>query len=142
MASIEFKGIEAYEKKIAALSDPKTVEAMCKYAIYPAAGYVLDELKKATPVEYGDLRSSIVATPMETDDGTTYEKLDFVGYDRKGAPNRLKARVLESGRSGPYGITGKHPFIRKTLRRCTNTAETMMDKSINDYLSHFMKKEK
>ena len=147
MPSIEFKGLEAYQKQIAALSDPKTVEAMCKYSIYDAAGYVLEELKKATPVgddpqTRGDLRDSIITTPMQSKDGFVYEKLDFAGYDRKGVPNMLKARVLESGRSGPTGISGKHPFVRQTVRRCTKLAEFMMDKAVNQYHSHFMKKEK
>ena len=142
MPSIEFKGLKAYQKQIAALSNPNTVESMCKYSIYDAAGYVLEELKKAAPVESGDLRDSIIATPMQSKDGFTYEKLDFAGYDRKGVPNRLKARVLESGRSGPTGISGKHPFVRLTVRRCTKLAEFMMDKAVNQYLSHFMKKEK
>lgn len=142
MASIEFKGLEAYQKQIAALSDPKTVESMCKYSIYDAAGMVCDEIKKATPVDTGDLRSSVKLEGMRTHDGEIYTKVTFAGYDRDGTPNTLKARALESGRSGPTGITGKHPFVRQTVRRCAKLAEFMMDKAVNDYLSHFMKKEK
>ena len=142
MPKIEFKGIEKYEAKLRALGDPKTIQGMCKYSIYDAAGYVLEELKKATPVDTGDLRDSIVTTPMQNKNGYIYEKLNFAGYDRDGTPNMLKARVLESGRSGPTGITGKHPFVRQTVRRCAKLAEFMIDKAVNEYLSHFMKKEK
>lgn len=142
MATIDFPGIDAYMKQIAALANPKTVERMCKYSIYDAAGYVLEELKKATPVDSGDLRDSIITTPMKSEDGFIYEKLDFVGYDRDGTPNMLKARALESGRSTPLGKVGKHPFVRSTVRRCAKTAGFMMDKAVNEYLSHFMKKEK
>ena len=142
MANITFDGIAAYQKQIEALGNPKTVEKMCKYAIYDAAGMVCDEIKKETPVDTGDLRSSVKLEAMRTHDGETYTKVTFAGYDRKGVPNMLKARVLESGRSGPTGITGKHPFVRQTVRRCAKLAEFMMDRAVNEYLSHFMKKEK
>ena len=147
MPKIEAKGIKQYEKALAALSDYKTVVKMCKYSLYDASSMMLDELKKATPVgddprTSGDLRDSLITTPMKDDNGFVSERITFVGYDRKGTPNMLIARTLESGRSGPRGITGKHPFVRQTVRRCTNLAEFMIDKSINEYLSHFIKKEK
>ena len=138
MPTIEFKGIEAYQKQIAAFGNPKTVEAMCKYSIYDAAGMVCDEIKKATPVDTGDLRDSVVLEPMKSDDGLTYTQVDFAGYDRNGTPNMLKARAIESGTSRIQ----KQPFVRPTVRRFTKLAEFMMDKAVNEYLSHFMKKEK
>ena len=138
MAKIEFKGIEAYQKQIAALVNPKTVESMCKYSIYDAAGMVADEIKKETPVDSGDLRDSIALETMITRDGFTYTKIDFSGYDRNGTPNMLKARAIESGTSH----VPKKPFVRPTVRRVTKAAEFMMDKAVNEYLSKFMKKEK
>lgn len=138
MPTIEFKGIEAYQKQIAALGNPKTVEAMCKYSIYDAAGMVCDEIKKATPVDTGDLQDSVVLEPMKSDDGLTYTQLDFAGYDRNGTPNMLKARAIESGTSRIQ----KQPFIRPTVKRVTKMAEFMMDKAVNEYLSKFSKKEK
>ena len=138
MATISFKGLEAYQQQIAALGNPKTVESMCKYSIYDAAGMVADEIKKATPVDTGDLRDSIALEAMVTREGVTYTKIDFSGYDRKGVPNMIKARVIESGTSR----VKKQPFVRPTVKRVTKTAEFMMDKAINEYLSKFMKKEK
>jgi HK97 gp10 family phage protein len=138
MATISFKGLDAYQRQIAALGNPKTVESMCKYSIYDAAGMVADELKKATPFDTGDLRDSIALEAMVTRDGVTYTKIDFAGYDRKGVPNMIKARVIESGTSR----VKKKPFVRPTIKRVTKTAEFMMDKAINEYLSKFMKKEK
>lgn len=138
MPTIEFKGIEAYQKQIAALGNPKTVEAMCKYSIYDAAGMVAEEIRKETPVDTGDLRDSVTLETMTTRDGMTYTKVDFAGYDRDGTPNMLKARAIESGTSRIQ----KQPFVRPTVRRCTKLAEFMMDKAVNEYLSHFMKKEK
>lgn len=138
MAKIEFKGLEAYQKQIAELENPKTVAAMCKYSIYDAAGMVTDEIKKETPVDSGDLRDSIALETMTTRDGFTYTKIDFSGYDSNGTPNMLKARVIESGTSH----VPKKPFVRPTVRRVTKLAEFMMDKAVNEYLSKFMKKEK
>lgn len=138
MATIEFNGLEAYQKQIAALANPKTVENMCKYSIYEAAGMVADEIKKATPVDTGDLRNSIALETMVTRDGMTYTKVDFAGYDRDGTPNMLKARVIESGTSHVQ----KKPFIRPTVKRVSKLAEFMMDKAVNEYLLKFQKKEK
>ena len=147
MPKIEFSGIEKYEAKLRALGDPKTIQGMCKYSIYDAAGYVLEELKNACPVSdddrsSGELRDSIITTPMKDEDGFIYEKLSFGGYDSKGVPNILIARAIESGRSTPLGKVGKHPFVRKTVERCAKQAEQLMDKAVNKYLSNFMKKEK
>lgn len=138
MPGISFKGLEAYQKQIEALSNPKTVESMCKYSIYDAAGMVCDEIKKATPVDTGDLRSSVKLETMKTRDGATYTKVDFTGYDRKGVPNMVKARAIESGTSR----IRKQPFVRPTVQRVTKLAEFMIDKAVNEYLSKFMKKEK
>ena len=138
MATIEFKGIDRYMATLRALGNPQTVEKMCKYSIYDAAGMVLEEIKQATPVDTGDLRNSLVTTPMKSEDGFIYEKLDFAGYDHRGVPNMLKARAIESGTSHIQ----KKPFVRPTVRRCAKVAEFMMDKAVNEYLSHFMKKEK
>ena len=140
MPTIEFKGWAAYAAKMAKLADPAITEKCCKYSIYDAAGMVLEELKKAAPVDTGELRASIITTPMENKDGFIYEKLDFVGYDEKGVPNMLKARAIESGTSD--GRIKKRPFVRPTIRRVAKLAEFMMDKAVNEYLSHFMKKEK
>lgn len=138
MPKIEFDGLARYEEKMRALGNLKTVEAMCKYSIYDAAGMVLEEIKKATPSDTGDLRDSICTTPMKNKDGFIYEQLDFAGYDRNGVPNMLKARALESGTSRMK----KRPFVRPTVRKCAKLAHFMMDKAMDEYLSHFMKKEK
>ena len=138
MATIEFKGLEAYQKQIAALGNQKTVESMFKYSIYDAAGMVAGEIKKATPEDTGDLRNSVALESMTTREGFTYTKIDFAGYDRKGVPNMLKARAIESGTSHIQ----KKPFVRPTVRRVSKMAEFMMDKAVNEYLSKFQKKEK
>lgn len=134
MATIEFKGIEAYQKKLRALGAKG--DSACRYAIYDAAGMVLDELKKATPVDTGDLRASEGLSGMKNKDGYIYAQIEFAGVDRKGAPNAVKARVLESGSQKRK----KHPFIRPTLRRVQPLAQAMMEKSLDEYLKNFMRK--
>lgn len=135
MATIEFKGIEQYGKMLQQMANPKQVEAICKYSIYDAAGMVLEEVRKATPERTGDLRRSLVTTPMQNKDGFVYEQLDFAGYDRNGVPNMLKARAIESGTSK----LRKKPFVRPTVRRVKKLAEFMMEKSMDEYLTKFMK---
>ena len=130
MAKIEFPGFAEYQKKFAALSSPKAVEAAIRYASYPAAGMLVDELKKAAPVDTGDLRDSICLTPFREEGGFVYTQVEFAGYDRKGTPNALKARVLESGRSDRQ----KRPFIRKTVRRVQKKAEGLMQTTLDHYL--------
>ena len=140
MPEIKFDGITELQKTFRELGDPKTFEAIAKYSLYDAAGYLADELKKETPVDTGDLRESIITTPMEHENGNVTETITFTGYDRKGVPNLLKARVLESGRRGPRGITGKNPFVRKTVRRCATLATFLIDKAAHEYLAKFSKK--
>lgn len=112
MGTIEFKGITEYQKQLDELGK-KGADAAIRYAIYRPAGMVLEEIKKNTPVDTGDLRDSVTLSRMKEKDGFIYTQIMFVGYDRKGAPNVVKARVLESGRSGSK--TGKHPFVRKSV---------------------------
>lgn len=140
MATIEFKGIEQYQKQLQKLGNQETIDKMCRYSIYDAAGYVLEEIKKATPTDTGDLRNSLATTQMKKDAGFIFEKLEFAGYDRKGVPNMLKARAIESGTSDQR--IKKRPFVRPTVRKCKQLAEFMMDKAVNEYLSNFIKKEK
>lgn len=138
MASIEFDGIDEYIQKLGRLADPKTIEAACRYAIYPAAGFVADEIKKATPIGHdpatgmptGDLAESVCIAKMETEDGVTSATVTFAGYDRNGTPNAIKARVLESGNSH---VRGRH-FVRKTVQRIRNRAIGLMDAAFSHYI--------
>lgn len=141
MATIEFKGIDEYSKKLAQIG--LKAEAACKFAIYDAAGIVRDEIKAATPVSddersSGDLKDSVKLTEMQNDDGFIYTKVVFTGYDGKGAPNQLIARALESGRSSKK--IGKHPFVRKATNRARKRAEQLMDFNLNKYLYEIMRK--
>lgn len=142
MATIEFKGIEAYQKKLEELGKRDAAKAI-RYAIYPAADVVADEIKKSVPVSddprtAGDLRDGLILTPMKDEDGFIHTTATFAGYDHKGTPLPMIARTLESGRSTPEGKVGKHPFIRKAVDRVRKKAEGLMQTYLDRYLYEYM----
>ena len=132
MAKISMEGLYQYEKLLAKLG-ADTVK-MAKYAIYPAAGEVLDALKAATPMDTGDLRDSEILTRFVTDEGQVYTAVVFDGYDRNGVPNSLKARAIESGTSRMK----KKPFIRPTVNRMKQRVIEQMNRGINEYIENLM----
>ena len=135
MAKIEFEGIDEYAKQLDALG--AAAEKACKYAAYNAAGMVIDAIKSNCPADTGDLRESMILTEFRNDDGFVYTKVDFAGYDEKGVPNRLKARVLESGRSDRPGY--KHPFIRPAVNRVKGAAQIEIERSLDYFIKNIMK---
>lgn len=139
MATIEFKGITEYQKKLEELGK-KNADKAIRYAIYPAAGMVRDEIKRAAPVASGDLEDSVTLIPMTEEDGFIYTKVVFAGYDSKGVPNQLKARALESGRSSANGKVGKHPFVRRAVNRARKKAEGLMQAALDHYLYEYFRK--
>lgn len=138
MAKIEFKGADEYIKKLTEMG--ASIQGTIKYASYEAAGIVADAIKANTPEDTGDLRNSIALTKYRTENGFTYTKVVFDGYDRKGVPNALKANALESGRSDGNGNTvGKHAFIRKAVDRVKKAAEFSIETALNKRLEELMK---
>lgn len=137
MASITFDGIDAYRKQLEQLGKVGADKAI-RYAIYPAAKIVADEIKSSIPVDTGDLRASMILTSMEDDDGFISTEVKFVGYDRKGVPNQLKARALERGRSSPLGKLSKHPFIKPAVSKTKKKAEGLMQVFLDRYITDFM----
>lgn len=132
MAKISFDGLYQYEKLLAELG-ADTVK-MAKYAIYPAAGEVLEALKAATPRDTGDLRDSEILTKFVTKEGEVYTAIAFDGYDRNGVPNSLKARAIESGTSRMR----KRPFIRPTVNRIKQRMIETMSAGVDEYISKVM----
>lgn len=134
MAKIDFPDIGKYEKLLASLG--ASTEGVCKYAVYDAAGVVIDAIKARTPADSGDLRDSTALVPFENKDGFIYTKVDWPGYDYKHTPNRIKARVLESGSS----TRQKHPFIRQAVNAVKERAialiEFNLDKKINEIMNN------
>jgi HK97 gp10 family phage protein len=114
------EGLDEYMKKLTDLG--ASVEGSIKRAVYPAAGMVIEAIKANTPVDTGGLRDSAALRTFKNEDGYVFTQVTFEGYDEKGHPNPVKARVLESGSS----TRKKHPFIRPAVNRVKAQAEGMI----------------
>lgn len=121
LAKIEMQGLDEYMKKLSDLG--ASVEGSIKRAVYPAAGMVIEAIKANTPVDTGGLRDSAALRTFRNDNGYVYTQVTFEGYDERGHPNPVKARVLESGSS----TRQKHPFIRPAVNRVKLAAEFMIE---------------
>jgi hypothetical protein len=83
----------------------------------------------------GDLAESFGIAPIDLDsDGNWNTKLGFDGYDRKGVPNQLKARAMESGTS----MLRKRPFVRPAVNATKNAAMAAMGKVIDEETEKIM----
>lgn len=121
MATIKMEGLDEYIKKLNDLG--ASVEGSIKRAVYPAAGMVIEAIKANTPVDTGGLRDSAALRTFKNDNGYVYTQVTFDGYDERGHPNPVKARVIESGSS----TRQKHPFIRPAVNRVKLAAEFMIE---------------
>lgn len=132
VAKIEFDGLAEYMAKLAEIG--ANIEGTIKQAVYPAAGMVIEEIKRSCPVDSGDLRDSMALVRFENENGYVYTKVVFDGYDSKGVPNALKANVLESGSS----TRRKHPFIRPAVNRIKAAATAEIERQLNDIITRKM----
>ena len=133
MATIEFKGIDVYAKRLAELG--QSAEGICKYAIYDAAGMVIEAIKENAPFDTGDLIKSMALAYMQNKDGFVYTKVVFDGYDEKGTPNSLKARVLESGSSTRQKKQFIRPAVNRVKKQAENSIEHALDKKLNEIMN-------
>lgn len=133
MAKITFDGVDEYLKQIERLG--RNPEGLIKYAVYDAAGIVCDAIKANTPEDSGDLKNSVGLAEFRDKDGFIYTEVTFSGYDSRGVPNVLKARVLESGSS----TRQKHPFIRPAVNRVKAAAEYSIEMNLNKKIDEIMK---
>ena len=138
MVRMAFKAGEDYALKLSKIADGS--DAIAKKAIYAAAGIVADKIKDnlehvLSPYATGDMSDSFGISPIGTDkNGDWNTKLGFDGYDSKGVPNQLKARVLESGSSRE----AKRPFVRPALNATKNQAKMEMEKIIDEEIKKYM----
>lgn len=143
MAKMTIKGLDEYAKALDNLG--KDSVEITKKVVYSGADIVADEVRKELThalgeSEYstGDLLNSLGIAPIDSDSrGNTNTKIGFDGYDRKGVPNALKARAMESGTS----TQTKKPFMRKAVNRAKKKAIDEMGKRLEVELSiHALKK--
>lgn len=97
-----------------------------------AADAVRESLVATGSKDTGALLDSLGMTDVDRDsNGTLNVKIGFDGYDEKGEPNQVKARVLESGRSGQPG-RNKTGFMKKAVNRCKGPVVDKMEKVLDE----------
>ena len=137
MAKIEFDW-GGYQDKLVDLET--SIDGLIKRSVYPAAGMLIEAIKQNTPVAHpedgNNLRNSMALKKFQKDDGYVYTAVVFEGYDERGVPNVLKARVLESGSSK----RPKHPFVRPTVNRIKKQLMAMIEANLEQAIDDKMKK--
>lgn len=141
MARMTFMLGEEYGEKL--LQTACSSEAIAKKAIYEAADIVTNKIRENLEVNLagstqsaGALSKSLGITPILQDkNGIWNAKIGFDGYDEKGVPNQLKARVMESGSSRVQ----KRPFVRPAVNAVRKDAQAAMQKVIDEELEKIMK---
>ena len=141
MARMTFNAGDEYARKLSQLSAGS--EAIAKKAIYEAADIVADKMREKLKANLdgseqstGALEASLGITPIQTDkDGFINAKIGFDGYDEKGVPNQLKARVMESGSSK----IRKRPFVRPAVNATKKAAVEAMQKVVDEEIENIMK---
>lgn len=139
LASITFKAGKEYEIRLARLG--KAQDEIAKKAIYKGAGIIADRMKRNLKARLsekatGDLVESMGIASIKMDqEGNLNTKIGFDGYDRKGVPNQLKARALESGTSR----IEKRPFVRPAVQQTKKQVEQEMNQIIEEETKKIMK---
>lgn len=119
------KGFKTFISQLKALGE--SAEPVSKMAVYDAAPIVLGSIRAGirsvvSNEATGDLAGSVGISSIESTGGQVSTAVGVSGYDRKGTPNALKARVLESGTSQQ----AKRPFMRKAINRARTAAKAAM----------------
>lgn len=138
MAKFVAKAAEEYAIKLSRLAGADQ-RAIAGKAIYEAADIVADEVRSRLQSvikgpSTGALAASLgIAKMVETGDGYNV-KIGFSGYDSKGVPNLLKARVMESGSSKQT----KRPFMRPAVNATKGAAVKKMGEIIDEEIARIM----
>lgn len=139
MAKLTVKGLDDYALALSKLGD--RADDVAKKAIYAGAKIIADKAKQnlenvLSGESTGDLVESFGVTPISQDKNGNWNcKIGFDGYDRKGTPNQLKARVLESGSSKQK----KRPYMRPAVRAKKKDAIKAMGDIIDEEIKTTMK---
>ncbi len=156
MARMTLQAGSAYMEKLSALAEGS--RQIAEKAVYEAAGIVADQIrknlkanlddpesaaknsgaetKKAGQKPTGALLDSLGIAPIQVDkNGYIGTKIGFDGYDSRGVPNQLKARVMESGSS----TIQPRPFVRPAVKAAKKAAEETMDRVIDEEIKKIMK---
>lgn len=135
--------IKTSEKFMLRLSGLATgSEEIAKKAIHEGAKVVADKMHAnllqalaGSKTSTGDLEASFGITPIKQDkNGNWNAKIGFHDVDRKGVPNQLKARALESGTSKQQA----KPFVRPAINAARQQAMDAMDKTLDEEIKKQM----
>ncbi len=155
-SKMTIKAGEDYMRRLSQLGEGSG--EIAKKAVYEASGIVADRirknlvdnindpqsaaknggsiLKKSGEKRTGDLVKSLGITPIKLDrNGVLNVKIGFDGYDSRGIPNQLKARVMESGSS----TIAPRPFVKPAVKATKKAAEETMNRVINEEIEKIMK---
>lgn len=139
MAKFKMTGLDEYVSALVALG--RVSNGMIKRAVYDGAAVVADEVRAgidSLPEREGitkaGLREGLGLSQMKDEDGYINTALGFAGYNARGVPNILMARIMESGTSK----VRKHPFIRPALKRVHDKAIAAMTASIDKDIKNTM----
>lgn len=139
MARLEIRGTEDLEIKLSKLADPELMKDVVMAGAQPVADEIRKSLERnlrGSKYSHGDLLKSLGIAPPDIDrNGNANTKIGFHGYDRKGVPNAIKARVMESGSSKQK----KRPFVRPAVRRSRKKSIEAMQKKLDEKVENIMK---
>ncbi len=141
MARMIIIGLDEYAAQLTKLGS-MSVE-IAKGVVMAGAQPVADEIRRGlernlqgSKYSTGDLLNSLGIAPPDVDrNGNVNTKVGFDGYDRKGVPNIVKARVMESGSSKQK----KRPFVRPAVNRSKQKAIEEMQKKLDEELKKIFK---
>lgn len=152
MARMTFKAGEEYALKLSKLE--AEADNIAKRAIYEAANILITKIRENIVINLrdlryvgkkgnvlfknkynettGDLEKSLGIAKIQRDEsGNWNTKIGFDGYDSKGVPNQLKARVMESGSSK----IRKRPFVRPAVNATKDRAVAKMGQVIDEEIA-------
>lgn len=138
MAKFIAKAAEEYVIRLSRLAGADQREIAGK-AIYKAADIVANEVRARLNgvikgPSTGALAASLGIAKMQEDADGYNVKIGFDGYDAKGVPNLLKARVMESGSSKQK----KRPFMRPAVNATRGAAVEKMGEIIDEEIARIM----
>ena len=141
MAKMSVHGFKELEVKLSQLG--RASADIGKKAVKAGVGILADQVRKnleknlqGSKYSTGDLLDSLGVTPVGVDKNGVYNaKVGFSGYDRKGVPNALKARAMESGTSRQP----KKPFLRPAIQATKEKIEKTMEDVIDNEIQKIVK---
>lgn len=141
-----FDGLNEYIEKIDELGN---TQGYIKRAVYDGAGVVGDAIREQvmnlpegkggviSAVQKQGLIAGMGYSRMKTENGKTYTKIGFDGYNADGQPNPLIANIVNSGTS--HSLNQKTSFVDKAIRASKDRAYQAMGKRLDEDIETTMK---